>query len=171
MLSLAWAPFTMLQGIGKLPEPRPQRLFTATRATETNTLSPPPTSLEACSESAFLRPDEHPRRRAATSGGRRLSGPGTIGTGCMHLIVSAVLPMGDMPSTASDRAYPIDITCYSSSYCAARAPLLFPRPPCGPPLCQDLPALKFLSTPQVRCTLETCGETNLEAYQIQGVAS
>ena len=41
------------------------RLFTATLATETNTFSPLPTSLEAYKESVFLRPGEHPERRAA----------------------------------------------------------------------------------------------------------
>ncbi|MBV9784625.1 MAG: M81 family metallopeptidase [Acidisphaera sp.] len=56
------------------------RLFSATLATETNTFSPLPTSLDAYRESVFLRPGEHPdehplmctaplwvaRRRAAT---------------------------------------------------------------------------------------------------------
>ena len=36
------------------------RLFSATIATETNTFSPLPTSLEAYKESVFLRPGEHP---------------------------------------------------------------------------------------------------------------
>ena len=36
------------------------RLFSATIATETNTFSPLPTSLEAYQESVFLRPGEHP---------------------------------------------------------------------------------------------------------------
>ena len=36
------------------------RLFTATLATETNTFSPLPTSLEAYKESVFYRPGEHP---------------------------------------------------------------------------------------------------------------
>ena len=36
------------------------RLFTATLATETNTFSPLPTSLENYRESVFLRPGEHP---------------------------------------------------------------------------------------------------------------
>jgi microcystin degradation protein MlrC len=58
------------------------RLFAATIATETNTFSPLPTSIEAYKESVFLRPGEHPaetplmctaplwvaRRRAATEG-------------------------------------------------------------------------------------------------------
>ncbi|HWL81459.1 MAG TPA: M81 family metallopeptidase [Roseomonas sp.] len=58
------------------------RLFSATIATETNTFSPLPTSLEAYRESVFLRPGEHPddtalmctaplfvaRRRAAREG-------------------------------------------------------------------------------------------------------
>jgi microcystin degradation protein MlrC len=58
------------------------RLFSATLATETNTFSPLPTSLEAYREFVFLRPGEHPddaprmctaplfvaRRRAATDG-------------------------------------------------------------------------------------------------------
>jgi microcystin degradation protein MlrC len=37
------------------------RLFTATLATETNTFSPLPTSLENYRESVFLRPGEHPK--------------------------------------------------------------------------------------------------------------
>ena len=43
-------------------EPRKptMRLFSATIATETNTFSPLPTSLEAYKESVFLRPGEHP---------------------------------------------------------------------------------------------------------------
>src|SRR5215470_19825861 len=58
------------------------RLFTATLATETNTFSPLPTSLEGYREGVFLRPGEHPddaprmctaplfvaRRRAAAEG-------------------------------------------------------------------------------------------------------
>ena len=58
------------------------RLFAATLATETNTFSPLPTSLEAYKESVFYRPGEHPddaprmctaplfvaRRRAAEEG-------------------------------------------------------------------------------------------------------
>src|ERR1700709_765239 len=36
------------------------RLFSATIATETNTFSPLPTSLDAYKESVFLRPGEHP---------------------------------------------------------------------------------------------------------------
>ena len=36
------------------------RLFTATLATETNTFSPLPTSLENYRESVFFRPGEHP---------------------------------------------------------------------------------------------------------------
>ena len=36
------------------------RLFAATLATETNTYSPLPTSLEAYKESVFFRPGEHP---------------------------------------------------------------------------------------------------------------
>src|SRR3954471_9470013 len=58
------------------------RLFAATLATETNTFSPLPTSLEAYKESVFFRPGEHPhdsprmctaplfvaRRRAAKDG-------------------------------------------------------------------------------------------------------
>ena len=36
------------------------RLFTATLATETNTFSPLPTSLENYKESVFFRPGEHP---------------------------------------------------------------------------------------------------------------
>src|SRR5471032_1070464 len=36
------------------------RLFTATIATETNTFSPLPTSIEAYKEGVFLRPGEHP---------------------------------------------------------------------------------------------------------------
>ena len=58
------------------------RLFSATIATETNTFSPLPTSIEAFKESVFLRPGEHPddaprmctaplfvaRRRAAKDG-------------------------------------------------------------------------------------------------------
>src|SRR3546814_967975 len=36
------------------------RLFSATIATETNTFSPLPTSLDAFRESVFLRPGEHP---------------------------------------------------------------------------------------------------------------
>lgn len=58
------------------------RLFSATIATETNTFSPLPTSLDAFKESVFLRPGEHPedaprmctaplfvaRRRAAAEG-------------------------------------------------------------------------------------------------------
>ncbi len=58
------------------------RLFTATIATETNTFSPMPTSLDAYKECVFLRPGEHPddaprmctatlwvaRRRAAAEG-------------------------------------------------------------------------------------------------------
>ncbi len=36
------------------------RLFSATIATETNTFSPLPTSIEAFRESVFLRPGEHP---------------------------------------------------------------------------------------------------------------
>jgi microcystin degradation protein MlrC len=36
------------------------RIFTATLATETNTFSPLPTSLDAYKESVFLRPGEHP---------------------------------------------------------------------------------------------------------------
>ena len=41
------------------------RLFAATLATETNTFSPLPTSLDAYKESVFFRPGEHPDRRAA----------------------------------------------------------------------------------------------------------
>src|SRR3546814_16087535 len=37
------------------------RLFSATIATETNTFSPLPTSLDAFRESVFLRPGEHPQ--------------------------------------------------------------------------------------------------------------
>ncbi len=37
------------------------RLFSATIATETNTFSPLPTSIEAYKEGVFLRPGEHPR--------------------------------------------------------------------------------------------------------------
>ena len=58
------------------------RLFSATLATETNTFSPLPTSLQSYREGVFLRPGEHPedaprmctpplfvaRRRAATHG-------------------------------------------------------------------------------------------------------
>src|SRR5258707_7379917 len=36
------------------------RLFAATIATETNTFSPLPTSIEAYKEGVFLRPGEHP---------------------------------------------------------------------------------------------------------------
>jgi len=36
------------------------RLFTATLATETNTFSPMPTSLDSYREGVFLRPGEHP---------------------------------------------------------------------------------------------------------------
>ena len=36
------------------------RLFAATLATETNTFSPLPTSIEAYKESVFYRPCEHP---------------------------------------------------------------------------------------------------------------
>src|ERR1700721_2830309 len=36
------------------------RLFAATIATETNTFSPLPTSIDAYKESVFLRPGEHP---------------------------------------------------------------------------------------------------------------
>jgi microcystin degradation protein MlrC len=36
------------------------RLFSATIATETNTFSPLPTSLDAYKEGVFLRPGEHP---------------------------------------------------------------------------------------------------------------
>ena len=36
------------------------RLFTATLATETNTFSPMPTSLDSYRESEFFRPGEHP---------------------------------------------------------------------------------------------------------------
>ena len=36
------------------------RLFTATLATETNTFSPLPTSLDNYKESVFFRPGEHP---------------------------------------------------------------------------------------------------------------
>ena len=36
------------------------RLFSATIATETNTFSPLPTSIDAFKESVFLRPGEHP---------------------------------------------------------------------------------------------------------------
>ncbi len=36
------------------------RLFAATIATESNTFSPLPTSLDAYKESVFLRPGEHP---------------------------------------------------------------------------------------------------------------
>src|SRR6202171_6115805 len=36
------------------------RLFAATIATETNTFSPMPTSIEAYKENVFLRPGEHP---------------------------------------------------------------------------------------------------------------
>jgi len=36
------------------------RLFTATLATETNTFSPMPTSLESYREGVFYRPGEHP---------------------------------------------------------------------------------------------------------------
>src|SRR5262249_24702215 len=47
-----------------LPPPSPSRssmrLFTATLATETNTFSPLPTSLENYRESVFFRPGEHP---------------------------------------------------------------------------------------------------------------
>src|SRR5262249_3616158 len=58
------------------------RIFSATIATETNTFSPLPTSIEAFKDSVFLRPGEHPndaprmctaplfvaRRRAARDG-------------------------------------------------------------------------------------------------------
>jgi microcystin degradation protein MlrC len=58
------------------------RIFSATIATETNTFSPMPTSLDAYKDCVFLRPGEHPddtplmctaplwvaRRRAATDG-------------------------------------------------------------------------------------------------------
>jgi microcystin degradation protein MlrC len=64
------------------------RLFSATIATETNTFSPLPTSLDAYKESVFLRPGEHPsdtplmctaplfvaRRRAATEGFKLIEG-------------------------------------------------------------------------------------------------
>src|SRR5579859_2871004 len=40
--------------------PDRMRLFSATIATETNTFSPLPTSLDAYKESVFLRPGEHP---------------------------------------------------------------------------------------------------------------
>src|SRR5580692_4063995 len=60
----------------------PMRLFSATIATETNTFSPMPTSLDAYKDGVFLRPGEHPddtplmctaplwvaRRRAAADG-------------------------------------------------------------------------------------------------------
>ena len=45
---------------GTFPEGASMRLFTATLATETNTFSPLPTSLENYRESVFLRPGEHP---------------------------------------------------------------------------------------------------------------
>ena len=58
------------------------RIFSATIATETNTFSPMPTSLDAYKDCVFLRPGEHPddtplmctaplwvaRRRAAADG-------------------------------------------------------------------------------------------------------
>ena len=44
------------------------RLFSATLATETNTFSPLPTSLDAYREAVFLRPGEHPRRAAHVHG-------------------------------------------------------------------------------------------------------
>jgi microcystin degradation protein MlrC len=69
---------------GDMPgqEATPMRLFAATIATESNTFSPLPTSLDAYKESVFLRPGEHPegaplmctaplwvaRRRAQTDG-------------------------------------------------------------------------------------------------------
>src|SRR6201991_2514919 len=44
-----------------VPDPRrPMRLFTATLATETNTFSPLPPSLQNYQESVFYRPGEHP---------------------------------------------------------------------------------------------------------------
>ena len=49
------------------------RLFSATIATETNTFSPLPTSLDAYKESVFLRPGEHPERYAAACAPRRCS--------------------------------------------------------------------------------------------------
>src|SRR6478609_9146531 len=64
------------------------RLFSATIATETNTFSPLPTSLDAYKESVFLRPGEHPsdtplmctaplfvaRRRASAEGFQLIEG-------------------------------------------------------------------------------------------------
>src|SRR5579875_3721732 len=64
------------------PKRKRMRLFAATIATETNTFSPLPTSLDSYRESVFLRPGEHPadhplmctaplfvaRRRAAAEG-------------------------------------------------------------------------------------------------------
>ena len=40
------------------------RLFSATIATETNTFSPMPTSLDGYKEGVFLRPGEHPAETA-----------------------------------------------------------------------------------------------------------
>ena len=51
------------------------RIFSATLATETNTFSPLPTSLEAYKESVFLRPGEHPGRHAADVHGAAVRRP------------------------------------------------------------------------------------------------
>ena len=53
------------------------RLFTATLATETNTFSPLPTSLENYRESVFLRPGEHP-----TDAPRMCTAPLFVGRAC-----------------------------------------------------------------------------------------
>ncbi len=70
------------------------RLFSATIATESNTFSPMPTSLEAYKECVFLRPGEHPEdaplmctaplwvtRRRAQAGPQREVAPAARGAG------------------------------------------------------------------------------------------
>ena len=52
------------------------RLFTATLATETNTFSPIPTSIENYRESVFYRPGEHP-----TDAPRMCTAPLMVGIG------------------------------------------------------------------------------------------
>src|SRR5204863_3924130 len=51
---------TLHRPAGPRPLRRTMRLFTATLATETNTFSPMPTSLQHYKESVFFRPGEHP---------------------------------------------------------------------------------------------------------------
>ena len=86
------------------------RLFSATIATETNTFSPMPTSLDYYRESVFFRPGEHPtdaprmctaplfvaRRRAAAVVHHGAS-PVENGSLNFHAPIAARLPSGRQP--------------------------------------------------------------------------